>query len=38
MELFLLLQSPVDEGGEAVEFVTGQQLDCRDWQGNVQRA
>ncbi len=37
MELFLLLQSPVDEVGETVEFVTGQQLDCRDWAGSLKR-
>ena len=38
MELFLLLQSPVDEARGAVEFVTGQQLDCRDWAGSLQRS
>jgi hypothetical protein len=37
MELFLLLQNPIDELGETVEFVTGQQLDCRDWAGSLKR-
>ena len=37
MELFLLLQNPVDENGASVEFVTGQQLDCRDWEDSLQR-
>jgi NAD(P)-dependent dehydrogenase (short-subunit alcohol dehydrogenase family) len=36
MELFVLLQQPINSDGEAVEFVTGQQLDCRDWLGKVQ--
>ena len=36
MELFVLLQQPMNSDGEAVEFVTGQQLDCRDWLGKVQ--
>ncbi len=37
MELFLLLQNPVDESGATVEFVTGQQLDCRNWQDSLRR-
>lgn len=37
MELFLLLQRPINEEGEAVEFVTGQQLDCRSWIGDIAR-
>ena len=37
MELFLLLLLPIDNQGNGVEFVTGQQLDCRDWADNLQR-
>jgi NAD(P)-dependent dehydrogenase (short-subunit alcohol dehydrogenase family) len=37
MELYLLLQTPISSDGAAVEFVTGQQLDCRDWQGRIQQ-
>jgi NAD(P)-dependent dehydrogenase (short-subunit alcohol dehydrogenase family) len=36
MELFLLLQQPLRENGEAAELVTGQQLDCRDWRDKLQ--
>lgn len=35
MELYLLLHSPIDEAGTGIEFVTGQQVDCRDWSGKL---
>jgi NAD(P)-dependent dehydrogenase (short-subunit alcohol dehydrogenase family) len=36
MELFMLLQQPLRENGEAAELITGQQLDCRDWRDKLQ--
>lgn len=35
MELYLLLQHPIDEDGASTEFVTGQQVDCREWSGKL---
>ena len=35
MELFLLLQQPLRETGEAAELITGQQIDCRDWRDKL---
>ena len=35
MELYLLLQHPIDQDGATTEFATGQQVDCRDWAGTL---